>query len=109
MTPLAGTEEVYFAVSHLDMDGGIEVTASHNPVDNNGMKLVREQSKPISGDSGLHDIKHIAEEGLHKPVDEVSRGSYRAISTLDAYVEHLLGYIEISKLSPLKLVVNAGK
>lgn len=54
---LSGTEEIYFATSHLGVDGGIEVTASHNPLDYNGMKLVREESKPISGDTGLHDIQ----------------------------------------------------
>ncbi|HBR3325221.1 TPA: phosphomannomutase CpsG, partial [Klebsiella pneumoniae] len=58
---LCGTEEIYFATSYLNVDGGIEVTASHNPIDYNGMKLVREQSRPISGDTGLHDIQRIAE------------------------------------------------
>ena len=50
---MTGTEEIYFATSHLKLDGGIEVTASHNPIDFNGMKLIREESKPISGDTGL--------------------------------------------------------
>jgi len=58
---LSGTEEIYFATSYLNVDGGIEVTASHNPMDYNGMKLVRENSKPISGDTGLHDINTLAE------------------------------------------------
>lgn len=55
---LSGTEEIYFATSYLEVDGGIEVTASHNPLDYNGMKLVREGSKPISGDTGLNEIKN---------------------------------------------------
>ena len=59
---LSGTEHIYFATSHLNCDGGIVVTASHNPIDYNGMKLVRENSKPISGDTGLFDIKSLAEQ-----------------------------------------------
>ena len=60
---LCGTEEVYFATSHAKADGGIMVTASHNPADYNGMKLVREESRPISGDSGLEQIRLLAEQG----------------------------------------------
>ena len=59
-----GTEEVYFGTSHLSADGGIIVTASHNPKDYNGMKFVREESKPISGDSGLATIKELAEKNI---------------------------------------------
>lgn len=59
---LSGTEEVYFATFHLEVDGGIEVTASHNPIDYNGMKLVRSGAKPISGDTGLRDIQLLAEK-----------------------------------------------
>ena len=58
---MVGTEEIYFATSHLEMNGGVEVTASHNPINYNGMKLVREQSKPVSGDTGLCDIQTMAE------------------------------------------------
>jgi phosphomannomutase len=54
---MTGTEEIYFATSYLKTDGGIEITASHNPIDYNGMKLVRANSRPISGDTGLNDIK----------------------------------------------------
>lgn len=59
---LSGTEEIYFATFHLGVDGGIEVTASHNPMNYNGMKLVRENAKPISGDTGLRDIQRLAEK-----------------------------------------------
>jgi phosphomannomutase len=61
---LCGTEEVYFATFHLGVDGGIAVTASHNPMDYNGMKFVREGSRPISGDTGLKDIQALAESGV---------------------------------------------
>lgn len=101
-----GTEEIYFATSHADMDGGIAVTASHNPKDYNGMKFVREQSKPISGDTGLFDIRDRAEEALPEPLAE--RGGYQPLDTGQAYIEHLLSYVDISTLKPLKLVVNAG-
>ncbi len=110
---MTGTEEIYFATSHLGVDGGIEVTASHNPIDFNGMKLVREGSRPISGDTGLLDIKEIAERLLserpaHTAGQEQARGGYRAMDLKTAYAEHMLTYIDAAKLKPLKLVVNAG-
>lgn len=105
---LCGTEEIYFATSHLQVDGGIMVTASHNPKDYNGMKLVRENSKPISGDSGLNQIEALVRLNDFSVINEGARGDYQKISTLDAYIEHLLGYITPSAIKPLKLVVNAG-
>jgi phosphomannomutase len=103
---LTGTEEVYFATFHLGVDGGIEVTASHNPIDYNGMKLVREGARPISGDTGLRDIQAVAERGEFGP--SAHRGTLTRQSTLPAYVDHLLGYIDARSLKPLRLVVNAG-
>ncbi|MBC3380917.1 phosphomannomutase CpsG [Serratia fonticola] len=105
---LSGTEEVYFATFHLKMDGGIEVTASHNPMNYNGMKLVRENAQPISGDTGLFAIKELAEVNNFAPADESKRGSYQQISILHDYVDHLLGYIDVKAISPMKLVVNSG-
>lgn len=101
-----GTEEVYFATSHLQADGGIVVTASHNPKDYNGMKLVRDNSKPISGDTGLSDIRQLAENGEFS--DPQSKGTVERVDTKQAYVEHLLGYVENDSLQPLKIVCNAG-
>ncbi|GAA4649792.1 colanic acid biosynthesis phosphomannomutase CpsG [Kistimonas scapharcae] len=103
---LAGTEEVYFATFHLGVDGGIEVTASHNPMDYNGMKLVRAGAQPISGDTGLRDIQQLAEKADFAPVE--NRGSYETVDTLQDYVSHMLGYIQPEALKPMKLVVNAG-
>ncbi len=103
---LCGTESVYFATSHLKADGGIMVTASHNPPDYNGMKLVREQSRPISGDSGLHEIQRRAEEGTFE--DRGHTGEIRSAPITDPYVEHLLGYVDRESLRPLKVVVNPG-
>ena len=106
---LSGTEEIYFATFHLGVDGGIEVTASHNPMNYNGMKLVREGARPISGDTGLRDIQRLAEENQFPPVNESARGSLRQISVLKEYVDHLMGYVDPANFTrPLKLVVNSG-
>lgn len=106
---LSGTEEIYFATSHLGVDGGIEVTASHNPMDYNGMKLVREESKPISGDTGLRDIQKLAEENNFPSVNDDIRGKYEKTSILSAYVDKLLTYINFKNFNrPLKLVINSG-
>ncbi|MCC4105425.1 phosphomannomutase CpsG [Serratia ureilytica] len=105
---VSGTEEIYFATFHLGLDGGIEVTASHNPMNYNGMKLVRSQAKPISGDTGLRDIQRLAEENSFAAVDPAKRGSYEKISIEKAYVDHLLGYVNTANFKPLKLVVNSG-
>lgn len=100
-----GTEEIYFAAFHEDVDGGIVVTASHNPSDYNGMKFVRKGARPISGDTGLFDIKALAESGSFS---RSGGGAYREISIQKAYVEHLLGYLDVARQLPLKIVVNAG-
>ncbi len=103
---LCGTEEIYFATFHLGVDGGIAVTASHNPMDYNGMKFVREGSRPISGDTGLNDIQALAEGGVF--TTPAQQGSYQVKDTRTAYIEHLLTYIDRTALKPLKLVMNAG-
>lgn len=103
---LCGTEEIYFATSHAGMDGGIAITASHNPKDYNGMKFVREESRPISGDTGLFDIKALAERNAFTPAAQ--RGTLYALDTSEAYVQHLLSYVDIPSLKPLKIVVDAG-
>jgi phosphomannomutase len=103
---LCGTEEIYFATSHAGMDGGIAITASHNPKDYNGMKFVREDSRPISGDTGLFDIKKLAEQDQFTPAAE--RGQWYPLNTSEAYVQHLLSYVDTASLKPLKIVVDAG-
>lgn len=106
---LSGTEEIYFATFHLGIDGGIEVTASHNPMNYNGMKLVRDNAKPISGDTGLRDIQRLAEENNFPPVDINRRGTLYKITILQEYVDHLMSYVELANFNrPLKLVVNSG-
>ncbi len=105
---MTGTEEIYFATSHLNIDGGIEVTASHNPIDFNGMKLIREDSKPISGDTGLKAIQTLAEESNFAAVDADQRGALQTKSCMAPYIDHLLTYLDVKNLKPIKLVVNAG-
>ena len=103
---LCGTEEIYFATSHAGMDGGIAITASHNPKDYNGMKFVREESRPISGDTGLFDIKKLAE--LDQFAAAAESGQLHALDTSKAYVQHLLSYVDVANLKPLRVVVDAG-
>ena len=103
---MTGTEEVYFGAFHLDVQGGIEVTASHNPMDYNGMKLVRENSRPISADTGLKEIRALAETGEFTEV--ALKGTTQSYNILPEFIEHLMTYIDVSKISPMKLVVNAG-
>ncbi len=103
---MTGTEEVYFGTFHLDVQGGIEITASHNPMDYNGMKLVREQARPIGADSGLAEIQALAESGAFTEVTQ--KGSTTPYNILPEFIEHLMGYINPAKIRPLKLVVNAG-
>jgi phosphomannomutase len=107
---LCGTEHIYFATSHLNCDGGIVVTASHNPIDYNGLKLVRENSKPISGDTGLFDIKALAEQNSFSNIEQKGQLSHYDIT--ESYTAHLLTYVDTDNFSllkrPLKLVVNAG-
>ncbi|MEI6457424.1 MAG: phosphomannomutase [Pseudomonadota bacterium] len=103
---LCGTEGVYFSTFALGLDGGIMVTASHNPPDYNGMKFVREGSRPISGDTGLKDIRAFAEAAVFPTPAQV--GSVTLTDTGPAYIAHLLSYVDRSKLKPLKIVCNAG-
>ena len=105
---MVGTEQVYFATSHLQAGGGIEVTASHNPIDFNGMKPIREGSRPVSSDTGLLDIKALAEANNFPEVEANNRGAYEKVSILDDYIDHLCGYVDLSSIKPIKLVMNAG-
>jgi len=103
---LCGTEQVYHAVQHLGLAGGVMVTASHNPLGWNGLKLVREESRPISGDTGLHEIGARAAAG--DLPDAERRGSTRAVDITVEYVDHLMSYVDAAKLKPLKVVADAG-
>ncbi len=104
---ICGTEQVYFAAFHLSLDGGIMITASHNPVDYNGLKFVREGAKPMSGDSGLQDIRKLAEQNQFSEVAET--GKILPTDLRQDYIDHLLSYLKSpSDLKPYKVVVNSG-
>lgn len=103
---LCGTEEVYFQTDHLGAAGGVMVTASHNPMDYNGMKLVKENARPISSDTGLFAISDAVAADTYEA--QPPRAGQTAQHDKHAYIQHLLSYVDASKLKPLKLVVNAG-
>lgn len=106
-----GTEMIYFATAHLDADGGIMVTASHNPAEYNGMKLVRRGARPISADTGLMEIADMVVDSKdfpHVKVPGKTEGSVRRYDIMPEYIEHLLGYIDVQALKPLKIVANPG-
>jgi phosphomannomutase len=104
---IGGTELSYFATFSRKLDGGIMVTASHNPPNYNGMKFVREESRPISADTGLQDIRALAERNAFGPA-VAARGKVKQVDVKPEYIEHLLSYVDTKALAPLKIVVNAG-
>jgi phosphomannomutase/phosphomannomutase/phosphoglucomutase len=104
---LWGSEGVYFATFAEHLDGGVMVTASHNPPDYNGLKFVREGARPISADTGLQDMRALVESG-QLPPKAPKLGAERPLDIHGRYLEHLLGYVEPGKLRKLKVVVNAG-
>ena len=102
---LCGTEEIYFATNHLNTDAGVMITASHNPADYNGLKIVGKGAKPVSMDSGLDEIKNIAEASESKtdnePVIEI-------IDVKNEYIDKLMEFIDPKKIKPMKIVTNSG-
>ncbi|MBL9059840.1 MAG: phosphomannomutase [Mangrovicoccus sp.] len=103
---LCGTEEIYFATAHFGAGGGLMVTASHNPIDYNGIKMVREGARPISGDEGLREIHDLALSEAFAPV--AARGSLRREDARPAYVDRVLSFVDPAAIGPLKILVNAG-
>ena len=103
---LCGTEEVYFQTFSRRVDGGIMVTASHNPKGYNGLKLVREGARPVSGDTGLFALRDRMIRGMFG--EKNAKGTTISIPEKGAYIEHLLGYIDLSILKPFRIVANPG-
>lgn len=101
---LCGTEEVYFATAHLGAAGGIMVTASHNPMDYNGMKLVQAGAAPLAP-ARLAEVRALAESG---DFAEVAPGGVRSVDTRAAYVDRVLSLVELGALRPLTVLVNPG-
>lgn len=104
---LCGTEEVYFATSAFNADGGVMITASHNPKGYNGMKLVKSESRPISGDTGLNAIRDRVESGDLGPLAGTP-GVVQFELDKTRYIEHLLGYVSVGDLKPLKILADPG-
>lgn len=104
---LCGTEEIYFSTFYYGMDGGIMVTASHNPQEYNGMKLVQRESRPVSGDSGLKDLETMVMNDT-STYQAQSNLPYEPLSHRKDYIRHILSYIDTSRLKPLKIVTDAG-
>ena len=103
---LIGTEMIYFAVSKYGFDGGVMVTASHNPKEYNGMKFVKRNSRPISETSGL---KELAAAILNEPPEKASNiGKITKLDMMKDYISHILSYIDVSRLKPYKVVANIG-
>ena len=104
---LVGTEMVYFAVGELELDGGIAVTASHNPKDYTGMKIVRAGALPVGGDSGLLDIRDRALPGFPAP-DPDRRGQLERYDVWPAYVARVLSFVDVEAIKPLRVVIDAA-
>jgi len=107
---LCGTEEIYHAAFSLEqegVDGGIVVTASHNPADYNGMKLVTVGARPVTGESGLKTMAEMIVTG-RLPALSATKGKRSNVADKASYIKHLLSYVDLAALKPLKLVVNSG-
>ena len=105
-----GTEMIYFATSYLNADGGIMITASHNPASYNGLKLVRRDARPVGMDTGLKEIEEMVrkDDFPHHLMAGKARGILTGQDILRPYTEHILKYIDLKQLKPVKIVVNPG-
>jgi phosphomannomutase len=104
---MMATDMLYFAVARDAHDGGVQITASHNPKQYNGMKLVRKDAWPLSGDEGLAEIRQmIADDKL--PPAASRRGTVTTKNVLDAYVDHVMSFIDVSVIKPFNVVLDAG-
>jgi len=104
---LVGTEMVYFAVGELGLDGGIAVTASHNPKEYTGLKIVREGALPVGGESGLLEIR---DRAMAEPAaaEGLSPGQVQPYDIWEQYVERALSFVEVEAIKPLKVVIDAA-
>ena len=103
-----GTEMIYFATGFNDFDGGIMVTASHNPKDYNGMKFVKKGCRPISSNTGLFDIKKIVEDESRDWSHRKATGNSYRIDVMPEYIKKILSYVDVKTFKPFKIVINTG-
>ena len=104
---LAGTEEIYAAVSTFNADAGIAITASHNPIDYNGMKIVKQDSQPLSNQE-FACIKKLAEENNFTFLEDIGASIDKKAEARDFYIKKVLGFMKMSYIKPLKIVLNSG-
>jgi phosphomannomutase len=104
---MMATDMMYFAVAKDGLDGGVQVTASHNPGQYNGMKMVRKDAWPLSGEEGLLEIRQMIAEGKVPP-PAAKRGTVTTKNVLDAYVQHVMSFIDVSVIKPFNVVLDAG-
>jgi phosphomannomutase len=104
---MMGTDMMYFAVARDGLDGGVQITASHNPGDYNGIKMVRREAFPLSGDAGINDIRDMIAAG-RLPEPAATRGSVTTVSVIDDYVKHVMSFIDPSIIKPFNVVLDAG-
>jgi phosphomannomutase len=105
---LVGTEMVYFAVGELGLDGGVMITASHNPKDYTGMKIVRGGALPVGGDSGLLDVRDRALGSDPPGSDPPKRGAVTSYDVWPAYVDRVMSFVDVAEIRPLKVVIDAA-
>jgi phosphomannomutase len=104
---LVGTEMVYFAVGELGLDGGIAVTASHNPKDYTGMKIVRRGALPVGGDSGLLDVRDRA-MSRDRVTGRGPKGRIEPYDIWPAYVDRVMSFVDVPAIRPLRVVIDAA-
>ena len=104
---MMGTDMMYFAVARDGHDGGAQITASHNPKEYNGIKLVRREAFPLSGEAGIGDIRDMIASG-QLPPEAATRGSVSTMNVIDDYVKHVMSFIDPSIVKPFNVVLDAG-
>src|SRR5437667_12107801 len=104
---MIATDMLYFAVARDAHEGGVQITASHNPKQYNGMKLVRKEAFPLSGEAGISDIRDMIAAG-RLPPPAARRGQVTPKSTLEAYVDHVMSFIDPAIVRPFNVVPDAG-
>jgi phosphomannomutase len=104
---MIATDMLYFAVARDQLDGGVQVTASHNPKQYNGMKMVRREAFPLSGDEGIAEIREMIAAGT-TPAPASQPGQVSRKDVLDAYVQHVLSFVDPSVIKPFNVVLDAG-
>ena len=104
---MMGTDMLYYAVARDGHDGGVQITASHNPKEYNGIKMVRKEAFPLSGESGIDDIRDMIAQG-RLPAAAAKRGTLSQANVVDDYVKHVLSFIDVPIIQPFNVVLDAG-